>query len=217
MNERGIDDALESKIKPLLDSAMHQYLGVTVDEIRSDITDKLKTAPFFEFNLHTDKGYKKAKELFRGEFLSRLLRRHLGNVSIAAKIAGLDRRSMHRLVERHRIDVTRFREEMTKRSYLKETAVTQLLEKTIDVYKPVLNKERVETLYGNLPDLSRHIAEALPDREITLDEAENEWERRYLDHQLQRHHWNVSATARAIGLRYETLHRKIKELGIRAQ
>ncbi len=215
MIEKGIDDALESKIKPMLDSAMRQYLGVTVDEIRSDITDKLKTAPFFEFNLHTDKGYKRAKEMFRGEFLSRLLRRHLGNVSIAAKIAGLDRRSMHRLVERHRIDVTRFREEMTKRSYLKETAVTHLLEKTIEVYKPVLNKERVENLYGNLPDLSKSIAEAMPDREMTLDEAEREWEKRYLDHQLQRHNWNVSATAREIGLRYETLHRKIKELEIK--
>lgn len=214
MNQGGIDEALEHKIKPILDEAMRQYLGITVDEIRTDITDKLKTAPFFEFNIHADKPYKRAKELFRREFLTRLLRKHFGNVSITAKIAGLDRRSMHRLVDRHGIEVGRFREEMTKRSYLKQAAITQLLESTIKTYTPGLNKERVENLYAGLLDLSKNIVDAMPEREISLEEAEKEWERRYLIERLEREGWNVSATARSIGLRYETMHRKMKELMI---
>lgn len=212
----GIDEIMDHKIKPLLDQAMHQYLGVTVDEIRADISDRLKTIPFFDANLHTDKPFKKAKDLMRAEFLTRLLRQHFGNVSIAAGIAGLDRRSMHRLISRHKIDVHRFREEMTKRSYLKEMAVTSMIEKTISAYKPGLNKDRVDTFYGNLPDLSKHIVELLPDRFMTLTEAEQNWEKRYITYHLEQQGWNISATARKIGLRYETLHRKMKELEIKA-
>ena len=211
----GIDEVVDLKIKPLLDKAMHQYLGVTVEEIRADISDRLKTTPFFDVELHADKPFKKAKDLVRAEFLARLLRQHFSNVSLAARIAGLDRRSMHRLIARHSIDVHRFREEMTKRSYLKEMAVTSLIEKTINSYKPVLNKERVNTFYEKLPDLSKHIVDMLPDKFLTLDEAEHSWEKRYLTHHLVQHQWNISATARKIGLRYETLHRKMKELGIK--
>ena len=210
-----IDEIIERKIKPLLDSAMHHYLGVTVEEIRADITDRLRIAPYFEFSTNTDKPFKKAKELFRKEFVTRLLRRHFGNVSIAAKIAGLDRRSMHRIISRHRIDVHRFREEMTKRSYLKEMAITSLIEHTVNAYKPVLKKERVEHFYENLPDLSRNIVELLPERTMTLEETEQVWEKRYLRHHLDLNSWNISQTARKIGLRYETLHRKIKELNLK--
>ncbi len=39
---------------------------------------------------------------FEREYLERLLERHGGNVSKAAKAAGLDRRSLTRLRERHR-------------------------------------------------------------------------------------------------------------------
>lgn len=214
MADGGIDEVIDSKIKPLLDSAMQRYLGVTIDEIRADITDKLKHGPFFEFSLNTDKPYKKAKEMLRAQFLTRLLRRHFGNVSITAKIAGLDRRSMHRLIERHDIDVERFREEMTKRSYLKQTAIATLLEQTIDTYKPALNKDRLDDLYGNLEGISKDIVEVLPENEMTLEDAEREWEKRYLTYHLEAKEWNISQAARAIGLRYETLHRKIKEFGL---
>lgn len=214
MTDGGIDEIVDTKIKPLLDQAMHQYLGVTIDEIRFDVSDRLKTTPFFDPDLHLDKLFKPAKILVQAEFLSRLLRQHFGNVSIAARIAGLDRRSMHRLIDRHHIDVHQFREEMTKRSYLKQMAVTSIIEKTLNTYKPVLAKERVESFYHNLPDLSKHIVELLPDTFLTLEKAQRIWEIQYLIHQLKKHHWNISATARKIGIRYETLHRKMKELAI---
>lgn len=211
----GIDEVITTKIQPLLDLAMHQYLGVTVEEIKADISDRLKTTPFFDPDLHTDKPYKKAKELARGAYLVRLLRQHFGNVSIAARIAGLDRRSVHRLIEKHKINVGQFREEMIKRSYLKQAAVASIIEKTVSAYKPVLNKTRVDQFYEQLPDLSKHIVDALPDTFLTLDEAERLWEKGYLGFHLEQNRWNISATARKIGIRYETLHRKTKELGLK--
>ena len=40
---------------------------------------------------------------FAQEYLTDLLRRHGGNISQAAKTAGVDRKTLHRLLAKHRI------------------------------------------------------------------------------------------------------------------
>jgi transcriptional regulator of acetoin/glycerol metabolism len=50
---------------------------------------------------------KKAKrqwlEAFEREYLVALLKKHQGNISQAAKTAGVDRKTIHRLIKRYRI------------------------------------------------------------------------------------------------------------------
>ena len=43
-----LEEQIEKKVKPILDKAMHRFLGITVDEIKSDMTDKLKKSPMLD-------------------------------------------------------------------------------------------------------------------------------------------------------------------------
>ncbi|HVY46549.1 MAG TPA: sigma 54-dependent Fis family transcriptional regulator, partial [Minicystis sp.] len=49
-----------------------------------------------------DKPYREFRDEVEREYVERLLRRHGGNVSVAAQAAGLDRTYIHRLIKKHR-------------------------------------------------------------------------------------------------------------------
>ena len=48
----------------------------------------------------------------------------------------------------------------------------------------------------------------------TIKEASQGFERIFLAHKLKQNHWNIQATAEQIGIRRQSLHRKINELGL---
>lgn len=48
----------------------------------------------------------------------------------------------------------------------------------------------------------------------TIREASQGFERIFLSHKLKQNHWNIQATAEQIGIRRQSLHRKINELGL---
>lgn len=48
----------------------------------------------------------------------------------------------------------------------------------------------------------------------TIREASQGFERIFLAHKLNQNHWNIQATAEQIGIRRQSLHRKINELGL---
>ena len=69
-------------------------------------------------------------------------------------------------------------------------------------------------------DLPEEIRSGVRPSEIeggTLDDARKEFERRFLISRLEEHGWNVSRTAEEIGIARESLSRKMKSFGIRAQ
>jgi len=49
---------------------------------------------------------------------------------------------------------------------------------------------------------------------LTLKEAEEEFEKKFILAALKQHQFNITKSAKNMGLRFETLHRKIKSLGI---
>ncbi|MCX6707286.1 MAG: hypothetical protein NT001_04055, partial [Candidatus Woesearchaeota archaeon] len=49
-------------VKPIVDEAMHRVMGITIDELSRDISDKLKTSPLLIFDISTKLGFKKAKK-----------------------------------------------------------------------------------------------------------------------------------------------------------
>ncbi|MFQ5620860.1 MAG: helix-turn-helix domain-containing protein [Candidatus Nanoarchaeia archaeon] len=209
-----LENVISKKVKPMLDKAMKEYLGITVNEIEADISDKLLKSPLLDVEINTSIPFKKAKEKFKQTYLLKLLKHKYGNVSMVADIADVDRRSVHRLVKKFGIDVHAMRKEMTKSTYLKEVRVTDVIENTLDSYKQVINPTRMESFYKNVPELSKNITKALPDNYLTLKEAEEEFEKQYVLRALEESGGNISKAARAVGLRYETMHRKMKQLGI---
>ena len=85
----------------------------------------------------------------------------------------------------------------------------------LDEYKDVIKEEALQKAYEKVPKFSKEIINEIPTKKLTLKEAEEEFERRYLMKALEENNHNITTTAKKIKIRYETLIRKLKSLGIR--
>lgn len=213
--EENIDQLLDEKLKPIVSEATTKALGITVHELTEDITAKLVKTPFIDFQINTTIKYKQAKKLFKKAYLQKMLELNLGNISEVAEIAGAERRSIHRLISQLHINVHKIKEELIRPYDLKISAVSHAIEDVLAKYRPVIHPKKLEEMYKNVSQLSENLAKELPEKKITLKEAEEEFERKYLQKALEENQRNITRTAKKIGLRYETLQRKMKALQIR--
>ncbi len=198
----------------MLDDAMRRYLGVTVNELSADVSDKLRRSALIDYAIDTTMAYKKAKKQFRKRYLQRLVQLHFGNISIVARLSGLDRRSIHRLVAGLGVRTDKFRKELHRQQFYVQGEVKSILEQSTRKYEHSLSPERYSAFYNAAPDLSADIAAELPADFPTLDQAEQEWERQYLEAVMKAYGPSPVAVARKIGLRYETLRRKLVKHGL---
>ncbi len=209
-----LEKVIKEKVKPIIDDATLKHLGITSPEIEVDISQKLLKNPLLDIPIDITISFKKAKLLFKRFYLQRLLKLHFGNVSEVARIAGIDRRSIHRLTARLKVDVPKMRKEMEKADYIKQSNIATILETSLESYKSSFNPKKMKELYEYVPTLSKEIMRELPDAPVTLKEAEAEFEKRFLVKALEESKGNKSKAARQTGLRFETLHRKLKSFGL---
>jgi DNA-binding NtrC family response regulator len=207
-----LDGVVEKKIKPMLDSAMQKYLGIAISEVRADISDKLKKSSLFIID--TSVPFKEAKKRFKEQYIVQLLHKYRGNISEVARMAGIDRRSLHRLIAEFKIDVVVVRDTAPSLQYVRREAVRDIIEHALDKYKDVLSPGRLEDFYKHTSSLSQNIVKSLPEDPLSLKEAVIAFEKKYVQQALKEHNHNISKTARAIGLRFESLHRKMKQIGL---
>lgn len=208
------ESVLDLKIKQMVDNAMQKHIGVSINEIKSDISDAVKKGPLIDFNIDTSVSFKKGKTAFKKHYLIKLLIIHSGNISDASKSAGIERETLQRLVKKFKINAGKFREE-NPREYIREVEIKEAIKKTLDLYKESINPNKLKEMYVYAPELSKNIAKIIPVNFISLKDAEREFEKIYIECALRENKNNISKTARMIKLRFETLHRKIKELGIK--
>ena len=209
-----LEKVLKEKVEPLVEEAMHRFLGVTISEIGKDISDKIEKNPLISYLIDTSIPFKAAKKLFKKEFLTRLLQSHYGNVSSVAKITGMDRRSIHRAIKELGIDARKARKELIKTKYYQKEAVDAILKGTLDEYKTVIVPKKMKKMYENVDKISSDIIKELPVIEMTWKEAEKEFEKRYLQKALKENKNNISLAAKMIGLRYETLQSTLTKLEV---
>ncbi len=209
-----LETAIGAKIKPLLERAMQKNLGITVNEITSDISDSLLKTPLIDMVIDSKLPYKKARNSFRKWILIKMLRLNCGNISEAARKLQITRRTIHRLIRCYSIDIKGLRANLIKRDYVKKTAISSLIEDTLRHYEPTIRQKRLEDFYRDIPSLSQQILEELPDETISLKDAEMEFEKRYLQEMLKSNKNSVHKAAEKAGLRPETFYRKIKALNI---
>jgi DNA-binding NtrC family response regulator len=212
-----LEKLIEDKVKPMLEEAMQKNLGITVNELETDISDRLKKSVLLEFDIDTKLKFKDAKKKFKREYVAHLLQLNFGNVAEVAKIALVDRRSIHRIVAEMKIEVQKFRDILQKGEYVKQLAVQDIIQESLEHYKTALNPVKYEAFYKQAPSISKNIIKELPETPKNLKEAEKEFEKRYFEKTLLENNGNISRTARKIGLRFETLHRKLKVLGVSAK
>jgi DNA-binding NtrC family response regulator len=214
MAKEDLEKVVKGRIKPIIDEAMQKFIGARIVEIETDISDKLAKNPLFEIDVDTSNKFRKAKEMFKKSYITKLLQTHLCNISKAADVAGVDRRSMHRLIKSLKIDLAKIRKSLLSREYAQEEAVKGAIESSLDEYKGVLNPKKLKKMYEEVPELSKDLIKELPKSPPTMKEAEEEFEKRYILRALKENDFNISKAAKKIGLRYETLHRKMKSLGL---
>ncbi|MBU0536020.1 MAG: hypothetical protein KKE20_03580 [Nanoarchaeota archaeon] len=202
------------QVKPIIDDAMHRVMGITIDELSRDISEKIKRSPLIDFDIDTKVGFKRAKKNFLKGYLQKLLQINYGNISEVAKIADVDRRSIHRIVKEEDIDVDKIRRDMTRVYEIKQSAVNAIVEDVLDNYKAVIHPIKLDEMYKNVSEFSKDIMESLPERQLSLKEAEEQFEEEFIKRALKENAGSITKTARSIGLRYETLHRKIKKIGL---
>lgn len=214
MAKEDLEKVVKSRIKPIIDDAMQKFIGARIVEIGTDISDNLAKSHFLDIEVNTRLKFRDAKDLFKKKYVSRLLQTHLGNISKVADILGIDRRSIHRLINGLKINIAEIRKHLLSKEYAQQEAVKGMIETKLDEYKQIIKPEKLKKMYASVPEISKDIIKELPDSPPTLKEAEEEFEKMFIVKVLEENNFNVSRTARKIGLRYETLHRKIKALGL---
>ena len=212
MDNEKLENVLEKKIEPFLDSTMKKFLGIRISEIKSDISDRILKSPLIGLKIEYSLPFKEAKRKFKEMFLEKELKIHYGNISEVARITGINRRSIHRLVNKNKSE--KIRKELFKPYYLKQKEIETIIENVLENYKNVINETKYETFYSASNKISKEITDQIPSTEITLKEAEKEFEKKYLKKHLKENNFEITKVSSIIKLRYETLIRKIKKLGI---
>jgi DNA-binding NtrC family response regulator len=209
-----LEHVVKEKVEPLLEEAMQRFFGITIKKLEDDITEKLGQNLLIGLVVRIDLPFKEAKRYFKKEFLERSIQTHYGNISEVADVVGLDRRSIHRDLKSLNVDMKKLRERLYKPGYFKQEAVDTMIRKTLNHYKSLIRPEKLELLYNYVPELSQQIVRVLP-RDMKWKKAEQEFEKAYIKAILEMHHGSMTQTARRMGIRYETLLRKIKKLNLR--
>ena len=130
-----LEKVVKEKVEPIIKQAMHKFLGITISELRQEITDRIEKNPLLSFEISVTLPFKIAKKAFKKEFLTRLLRAHYGNISMVAKIIKQDRRSIHRDIIELNVDIEKIRKEMIRPEYYKKEIVDDILRESFDDYK----------------------------------------------------------------------------------
>lgn len=214
-SKKDLEGTIKEKVSPLLEQTIEKSFGIIIPKLEADITDTLMNVTislYIPFNTT----YPEAKKTFKKEFLRQQLRIHKGNISQLAKFLGIDRRSIHRSIKEFGLKVERTEEsqlEVKEREL--EGQIDQAIRHTLENYKEIIQPKKMELMYDELPFLSRNIAKFLPSPAFTWKEAEEEFERQFLENALKKSTGNITETAREIALRTETLYRKVKKLGLK--
>ncbi len=224
------DAVIDAKVKPIVEQAMQKYLGIRVSDIEADITDQLKRSTLLDIPIDSKLPFKAAKKAFKRAYLMRLLHQHLGNISTAADVAGIDRRSIHRLVLSLRVPTTTFRKDaqpqyarnhhmvaspQTAVGDIRQATVQGILQNVLENYRAALNPIKYNAFSAQAEAISDDITKELPEEHLTLKAAEQAFEYAYF-RQLMKESTTVVEAAKKARLRYEVLHRKLKSIGITA-
>ena len=216
MSKKNLEETIKEKVAVLLEETMEKSWGIAIPKVESDITDRLQNPLPMKFYVPSS-SFQEAKTKFKVEFLKTQLRLHRGNISQSAKFLGLDRRSIHRVVKDLGITIEKNKEQAEVNDNDQEHFIDRAIRSTLDQYKEIIQPQKMEKIYQEVPALSRNIAKILPHYHFTWRQAEREFEKQFISEALKEYGWKIAETARRINLRPETLHRKVKKLGLKKE
>jgi DNA-binding NtrC family response regulator len=194
---RNISSAVEKALRK-----HRRYDPVLAETLSSNLEFRLL------FNVDLSKPFREAKKDFIKNYLNDLLVLSLGNITLAAKMAHLHRRQIHRIINDLDIDASGPRRELLKPSEYMMSYVNQILEETISLNSP----DDKKGLSSELDDISFAIVKNIDSP--SYDEALDFFEKEYIEKALKQNNYNVARTADTIDISERTLYRKINKLNI---
>lgn len=209
-----LDKVLESEVKPIVDRAIEKFLGESKD-IKKEITDKIKEHPFLNLIVNPYMPYKESKKQFKKNYIERLLRLHSGEVTFVAKILDVDRRTIHRFIKELDINMSNIRSLKLTPEYVKKEAISSAINSSLKEAREDASPKKMLELYEQSPEISSILYQGIEFKFLTLKEAEKEFDKEYFSKLLQETKGSITKAAKQSGLRYETVHRKVKELNLR--
>ncbi|MEA3378440.1 MAG: helix-turn-helix domain-containing protein [Nanoarchaeota archaeon] len=209
-----LEKLVDEQVKKIVEKTIKNFIGVSIKELNKDITSKLKKNPLLEFHIDTSLSLKSAKKLFRKSYLERLLKSNFGDITAVAKICLVDRKTIHRMINELNININQCRKALLKQEYVKREALNFAIEETLKHYEKIIHPNQLSKVYKNVDVLSKNILNKVSLNWPTLKEAENEFEKKFIIQALKENGKNITKTARMLGIRFETLHRKMKKLYI---
>jgi DNA-binding NtrC family response regulator len=213
-DKEDLEEVMLKKIMPLVEATTQKFLGVKIEELNTDISSRLKRSMILGFDMDTRLSFRAAKEKFKREYLQRLLNNRYGNISDVAKLAKVNRRTVHRIVKKQHINVDELRKNMYKPGYLLEQEVGTMIAKVFDDYKGVIHPTKLENVYRNVDAISKNLLSEIPEQPMTLKEAIMEFEERFLRKALNESNMDMKIASKKLRIRYETLLRKAKRYKI---
>lgn len=212
MNTMAKEDLEEviKKRRKIVETVMHKFLGVSIKELNEDITSRLSYP--FEYIIDTSQKFKSAKKKFVKIYIEKLLKKNLGNISEAAREAGINRRTIHRMIKDMDISIESIRKTLMLPKYVQKDEMNKILEISLKKYDNIIHPEKLNKMYETVELASEDILKSIPEKSMNLKEAEEEFEWHYLTKAMHENEMNEKKTAKKIGIRYETLHRKLQHL-----
>ncbi len=200
------------ELNSIVEEVINKHAGVSIKELNKTISYTLENR-LSSFSL-TNLKYKDAKKSFQKAYFQELLTLNLGNISKAAKKAGLNRRQIHRICSEVGIDQKDIRRQMLKPyNYLKQN-IQEIIEERIEFSKDSINKLSVDKIYKKMPKIADNITEFIEDRIEPYDDAILTFEKHYFQEILIIANNSPNKAAEMAGLSKRSILRRMQTLEI---
>jgi len=197
-------------ISNIVENAIKKHaISEDLPKIRDSLSSDLELKLLIPSNL--SKSYKLAKNEFLKRYFNDLLTLSLGNVSLAAKKAGIHRRHVHRFINELNINMLEFKEDMIKPAEFLKENIYSILENLLSTN----NNVNYQRIYSNITQVTTKIAKDIGN--YSYDEALIIFEREFIMASLRENNFDIVKTSKEIGMGIRTLYRKIGKLGLRLQ
>lgn len=172
------------------------------DTIKDTLIGSLESRLFSSLDM--SRPFRLVKMDFLRNYLQDLLILCFGNVSLAAKKAGLNRRHLHRILQGTGVDADWTRKELLKPEHYLRSSIHDILENCLT--------SAVAGRQDDLEDISDKLSKELG--ALPYDEAVATFERGYFENALRQNKYSIEKTAEYSDMSERSVYRKIRKLNL---
>lgn len=199
----------ERQLEEILTKEVKSVFGVSIREPVDELLERIRAfeEQFVKPNVDTTKTFDEAKRVYMRSYLDTLLIRSYGVVRRASQQAGVAHTTLYRVCEMYDVRVDAYRTDLALPEKKKEEHIAKIVKDTLDKYEtyiPSEQKQKKDACGTNISEkASQYVHLQLP----TLKQAEEAFERAYLQEMLEKNACNVKNAAEQAAIHSRTFYR----------